>query len=164
MPILREEHTQDTKQIRTKENLASISNDSSTFGLSETSCWHHCAGVPRGRAVMLHHLHQALRLRVPPMKPLTWAERGGRTLLYALSGEFIRVSRAAPGWRKVEGRRRGVQVRIVAARGRAGWQVPPYGEVGGKLGRERGSGWVRLGAGAGCSGCPGGSQGDWVGG
>ena len=90
-----------------------------------------------------------------PDEAPTWAERGGRTLLHALSGEFIGVSRAAPGWRKVEGRRRGVQVRIVAARERAGRQVPPYGEVGGKLGRERGSGWVRLGAGAGCSGCPG---------
>lgn len=99
-----------------------------------------------------------------PDEAPTWAERGGRTLLHALSGEFIGVPRAAPGWRKVEGRRRGVQVRIVAARGRAGRQVPPYGEVGGKLGRERGSGWVRLGAGAGCSGCPGGSQGGWVGG
>lgn len=38
LTYLRGEHTQDTKQIRTKENLASISNDSSTFGLSETSC------------------------------------------------------------------------------------------------------------------------------
>lgn len=121
------------------------------------------AGVPRGRAVMLHHLHQALGSEFPD-EALTWAERevAGPSATLFLE-RFIRVSRAAPGWRKVS-RRRGFKLRIVAARGRAGWQVPPYGEVGGKV---RARTWKRLGPP--WSRCwvleaARGSQGDWVGG
>lgn len=58
LTYLREEHIQDTKQIRTKENLASISNDSSTFGLSETSC--HEKKQQSGHSGLVKHCQKTL--------------------------------------------------------------------------------------------------------
>lgn len=49
--------------------MASISNDSSTFALKETSCWHYSAEVPRSRTVILRHLPRLCYSKFPDGAP-----------------------------------------------------------------------------------------------
>lgn len=147
--------------------MASTSRDSSTFDLSETSCWHYCAGVPKGRAVILR-VFPRLCSPLPKGDPrrrgaARRADPGSRSFRRDQLGPPQPPRRALGGarWEAAppsSSAARGVQVRLAASRGRAEWQVPLCREVEGKF--------ARGGGGSGCcaSGAGPGRRGESVGG